>query len=85
MRFMEPLSFGCGCGIRLLPVPLIKLASLNIGSQAQTTALFASIRSTHSLKADICNAANCALFDHLVGEGEQLVGNLEAERLRSLD
>jgi hypothetical protein len=27
-------------------------------------------------KADICGTANCALFDHLVGESEQLVGNV---------
>jgi hypothetical protein len=35
--------------------------------------------------ADICSAANCALFDHLVGTGEQLVWNLEAERLGGLE
>jgi len=32
-----------------------------------------------------CSERGCILFDHLVGEGEQLVGNLQVERLRSLE
>jgi len=32
-------------------------------------------------KADSCNAANRALFDHLVGSGEQRLRHVEAERL----
>jgi hypothetical protein len=35
--------------------------------------------------SDICTAAILCLFDHLVGEREQVVGDLEAERLRGLE
>ena len=34
---------------------------------------------------DIRTAANSVLFDHLVGESEELGGNIEAERLGSLE
>src|SRR5262249_9632286 len=37
------------------------------------------------LGSDICTAAILCLFDHLVGEREQVVGDLEAERLRGLE
>ena len=30
---------------------------------------------SRSANGDICSAANCSLFDHLVGEREQLVGD----------
>jgi hypothetical protein len=30
-------------------------------------------------RSDICGAANCSLFDHLVGDGEQRRWNFEAE------
>jgi hypothetical protein len=36
-------------------------------------------------KADSCSAAKCSLFDHLVGEREQFVRNLKAERLGRLE
>jgi hypothetical protein len=35
--------------------------------------------------SDICRAANCSLFDYLIGEREQRRGNLEAERLGGLE
>src|SRR5467141_144216 len=35
--------------------------------------------------ATYCNAANRILFDHLVGERERLVGNLETKSLRGLE
>jgi hypothetical protein len=38
-----------------------------------------------SCQCDICSAANCSLFDHLVGSDEQLVWNLEAECFGSLE
>src|ERR1700745_4189526 len=34
---------------------------------------------------DICSAANCSLFDHLVGTGEQRGRYVQAERLGSLE
>src|SRR5262252_5134971 len=36
-------------------------------------------------KADICSAANCGLFDYLVGGREQRRGHCEAERLGSFE
>src|ERR1700730_15568835 len=36
-------------------------------------------------QADICSAAKEFLFDHLVGEHEQLIRNIQAERFRGLE
>jgi len=36
-------------------------------------------------KADICSAANCSLFDDLVGSDEQAGRHGQAERLRRLE
>ena len=36
-------------------------------------------------KADICGAAKLRLFDHLVGNGEQISWHLYAERPRRLE
>src|SRR6266511_6312525 len=35
--------------------------------------------------SDICSAANCGLFDHLVGNGEHARGNVEAKRFCGLE
>src|SRR5262245_46802531 len=35
--------------------------------------------------SDICSATNKALFDHLVGDGNQFIWNLEAESLGGLE